>query len=85
MLFFIILLILTEKSLELIGDVHGKKVLELGCGGANCGIALAKQDAIVTCIDISEQQIMFVKENATREKVNIQFIVSDNVFYLIRN
>lgn len=68
---------LTEKDLDLLGDVHGKKVLELGCGGANCGIALAKQGAIVTCVDISEQQIMFAKENALREKVDIQFIVSD--------
>jgi ubiquinone/menaquinone biosynthesis C-methylase UbiE len=31
----------------------------------------------VTCIDISEQQIMFAKRNAARENVNIQFIVSD--------
>lgn len=68
---------LTEKELHLLGDVYGKKVLELGCGGANCGIALAKQGAIVTCIDISEQQIMFARENAAREKVNVQFIVSD--------
>lgn len=58
----------TEKDLNLIGDVNGKKVLELGCGGANCGIALAKQGAIVTCSDISEQQLKHAKENAKREK-----------------
>lgn len=68
---------LTESDLGLIGNVMGKKVLELGCGGANCGIALAKQGANVTCVDISEQQIEFAKENAEREKVDIKFIVSD--------
>lgn len=66
----------TEKDLNLIGDVKGKKVLELGCGGANCGISLAKQGAIVTCTDISDEQVKAAKENAKRERVNIQFIVS---------
>ena len=51
---------LTEFDLGLIGNVSGKKVLEIGCGAANCGIALAKQGAIVTCVDISEQQIKHV-------------------------
>lgn len=68
---------LTESDLGLIGNVSGKKVVELGCGGANCGIALAKQGAIVTCVDISEQQIKSAKENAERENVDIQFIISD--------
>jgi 2-polyprenyl-3-methyl-5-hydroxy-6-metoxy-1,4-benzoquinol methylase len=66
----------TEKDLKLIGDVKDKKVLELGCGGANCGIALAKQGAIVTCVDISEEQIKYARQNADREKVTIHFIVS---------
>ena len=66
----------TERELKLIGDVKGKKVLELGCGGANCGIALAKQGAIVTCVDISEEQIKFAKLHAARENVNVNFIVS---------
>lgn len=67
----------TEKDLKLIGDVSGKKVLELGCGGANCGIALAKQGAIVTCVDISKEQIEFAKKHVFREKVDVNFIVSD--------
>ena len=66
----------TEKDLQLIGNVQGKKVLELGCGGANCGISLAKQGAVVTCVDFSEQQLSFAKTNAKRENVNIKFIAS---------
>ncbi len=68
---------INESDWRLIGNVMGKKVLELGCGGANCGIALAKQGAQITCVDISEQQIGFARENARRENVEIQFIVSD--------
>lgn len=66
----------TENDFHLIGDVKGKKVLELGCGGANCGIALAKQGASVTCIDISAEQIKAAKENAKRENVEIDFLIS---------
>jgi 2-polyprenyl-3-methyl-5-hydroxy-6-metoxy-1,4-benzoquinol methylase len=66
----------TEKDLNLIGNVEGKKVLEIGCGGANCGISLAKQGAIVTCSDISKEQIGFAKNNAEKENVDIKFIVS---------
>jgi ubiquinone/menaquinone biosynthesis C-methylase UbiE len=73
----------TEKDLNLIGNVNGKKVLELGCGGANCGISLANQGAIVTCSDISKEQISFAKNNAKKENVDIQFILSpmENVIY----
>ena len=66
----------TEKDLNMIGNVNGKKVLEIGCGGANCGISLAKQGGIVTCSDLSKEQISFAKANAEREKVKIKFIVS---------
>jgi len=66
----------TEKDLHLIGDVRGKKLLELGCGGANCGISLAKQGALATCTDISAEQISFAKESAKRENVDVTFIVS---------
>ncbi len=67
---------LTEKDLKLLRDVKGKRILELGCGGANCGIALAKQGATVICTDISEKQIEIAKNNAQRENVDIKFIVS---------
>jgi len=33
----------------------GKNVLEIGCGGAQCGIAMAKKGAKVTGIDISPE------------------------------
>ena len=33
----------TEASLRLLGDLKGKRVLELGCGGAQCSIAFARR------------------------------------------
>ena len=35
----------TDETLHLLPNVSGKTVLELGCGGGNVGIALAKRGA----------------------------------------
>lgn len=50
------------NTLELIGDVSGKKVLELGCGsGLYAQILLARGASAVTCIDASQEMIEIVK------------------------
>jgi len=67
---------LTDDDLHLVGYVRNKGVLELGCGGANIGINLAKRGGLVTGIDISEQQIAFAREQSKREGVDIQLGVS---------
>ena len=66
-----------ENQLKLLGKLKGKKVLEIGCGGAQCGIAMAKQGAKVTGIDISEQQLKFAKALAEKNKVKIKFYQGD--------
>ena len=66
-----------EKTLKLLGNLKGKKILEIGCGGAQCGIAMAKQGAKVIGIDISKKQLEFAKELARKNKVNIKFYQGD--------
>ncbi len=66
-----------EKKLKLLGNIKGKKILEIGCGGAQCGIAMAKQGAKVTGIDISKEQLKFAKKLAEKNKVKINFIQRD--------
>lgn len=63
-----------EKHFKLLGKLKGKRVLEIGCGGAQCGISMAKQGANVTGIDISEEQLKFAKKLAEKNKVKINFI-----------
>jgi len=62
-----------EDSLNLLGDIKGKDILEIGCGGAQCGIALAKKGANVTGIDISEEQLDYAKELTRKNNVEIKF------------
>ena len=66
----------TDETLQLLPDVAGKKVLELGCGGANVGIALARRGADVTCVDISEAQLDIAQKKATELGVDIKFVLS---------
>ncbi len=63
-----------ENKLKLLGNVKGKKVLELGCGGGQCSIAFAKQGAKVTGLDLSKEQLNFAKALAEKEKVTVEFI-----------
>ena len=62
-----------ESDLGLIGSVAGKRVLEIGCGGAQCSIAFAKQGAIVTAVDIAASELEYAQELAAQNKVTITF------------
>ena len=62
-----------EEKLRLLGDVAGKAVLEIGCGGAQCGIAFAKRGATVTGVDIAGAQLAFARELAAQHGVVITF------------
>lgn len=63
----------TEEKLQLIGPVAGKHLLEIGCGAAQCGIAFAKQGAIVTGVDIAAAQLAIAQELAEQNSVSITF------------
>jgi len=66
-----------EDQLQLIGDVKGKRVLEIGCGGGQCSIAFAKRGAIATGVDISDEQVTFARELARRHGVEATFHQGD--------
>jgi SAM-dependent methyltransferase len=67
----------TEADLRLLGDVKGKRVVELGCGGGQASIALARQGAIPTGVDFSSAQIEFARHLADTEGVKAEFRVGD--------
>ena len=67
----------TESDLRILGEVAGKRVVELGAGGCNCGIALAKQGARVTCLDVSEAQLRIGREHAAQAGVDIEIVEAE--------
>ena len=54
--------------------MKNKSVLELACGGAQCGIAMAKKGANVTGIDISQEQLKHAKNLADENNVKINLV-----------
>ena len=51
-----------ESELNVLGDVAGLDVLELGCGAAQWSIALAREGARVTGLDNSARQLEHARE-----------------------
>jgi len=63
----------------LLGEVNGKRVLEIGCGGGQNSIALSRWGARVVGVDSSENQITFARDLARREGVEASFIVGNHL------
>lgn len=66
-----------ETELRLLGNLEGKRVLELGCGGAQCSIAFAKQGATAIGIDFSNEQLAFARRLCEREGVKVELREGD--------
>lgn len=67
----------TVQPMDFVGNVKGKKVIELGCGAAQNSIIFAKKGAIVTALDFSEEQINYGRNLAKKHKVKVNFVVGD--------
>ena len=70
-------LISGEKEFRLLGDVRGKRILELACGGAQNSIALAKWGACVTAIDLSPRQLAIARDLVKSNRVDVTLVQAD--------
>ena len=66
-----------ERELGLLGEVKGSRVLELACGAAQNSIALGKQGAVVTAMDISNKQLRHARRLVDREGVGVDLLRGD--------
>ena len=66
-----------ERELRLLGDVSGRRALELACGAAQNSIALAKWGADATAVDISARQLSRARELVVQEGVNVGLLRGD--------
>ncbi|MBR5837257.1 MAG: methyltransferase domain-containing protein, partial [Victivallales bacterium] len=71
-------LIAGDSALKLLPEaLQGLDCLEVGCGGAQNSIYLAKHGAECTAVDISAKQLQFARRLAKRADVDIRFIHAD--------
>lgn len=72
--------IFIKKSCEWIADnfdVKGKKVIDFGCGPGLYASRLAQEGAFVTGIDFSANSIKYARDEANKNGLHIDYIVSD--------
>jgi len=63
-----------EAELEILGDVAGKDVLELGCGAAQWSISLAKLGARPVGLDLSPRQLEHARQAIAAAGVEFELI-----------
>lgn len=66
-----------EGQLRLLGDLKGKRVLDLGCGGGHCAVAFAKAGAGVIGLDHSKVQLSYARRLAEAAEVRIELREAD--------
>ena len=65
-----------EAELDVLGDVAGKDVLELGCGAAQWSIELAREGARVVGLDNSERQLAHARSLMDAARVDFPLVHS---------
>jgi SAM-dependent methyltransferase len=68
---------LDEASAGLLGDVSGRRVLEIGCGAAQCARWLVTQGADVVAFDISVGQLRHSRALDARTGVPVRVVQAD--------
>ena len=66
-----------ERHYRLLGDVRGKRVLELACGGAQNSVALTSWGADVVALDISPIQLAFARTLREGSGLSFDLIAGD--------
>jgi SAM-dependent methyltransferase len=67
----------TDDEFRLIGDVEGRRVLDLGCGVGHASVALARRGAKVIGVDPSAERLARAREAADAAEVKIELHQSD--------
>ncbi len=68
---------LRPEEIELLGDVHGLRMVHLLCNSGNDTLSLARLGAIVTGVDISDEAITFAQRLSDESGIPATFERSD--------
>jgi ubiquinone/menaquinone biosynthesis C-methylase UbiE len=66
-----------EQDVNLLGDVDGQDVLEVGCGAAMCSRWLATRGARTVAFDLSAGMLRHARDGAARTGVHVPLVQAD--------
>ncbi len=64
-------------AFDLLGDVAGKRVLDLGCGHGMAAVVLARRGAVVTACDLSPGYVCEARTRADANGADVRLLVCD--------
>ena len=67
----------SENKLKLLGEIKGKKIIEVGAGAGQNSIVLSNQGASVTAFDISKKQLDYGRKLAKKKNIKVNFVRGD--------
>jgi cyclopropane fatty-acyl-phospholipid synthase-like methyltransferase len=59
-----------EKVLEFLGDIKGKKIMDIGAGSGYFSVKLAQKGAHVIAADVSDEFQQFIKERIKKDNIS---------------
>lgn len=68
---------MTPATFEALGDIAGRRILDVGCGSGETTMTLAAKAGAALGVDISEPLIGYAKERARRASSSARFLVAD--------
>jgi SAM-dependent methyltransferase len=67
----------SDRELRLLGDLRGKRVLDLGSGTGAAAVAFAQQGAIVIALDATDAHVQRARARAEEAEVKVEWRVAD--------
>jgi SAM-dependent methyltransferase len=67
----------TDQELRLLGDLRGKRVLDLGCGSGSAAITFAQHGAIVIALDTDDGVLARARVRAEEAEVKVEWRTGD--------
>jgi ubiquinone/menaquinone biosynthesis C-methylase UbiE len=68
---------LREQDARLLGDIRGKRILEVGCGAAMCSRWLATHGALPVAFDVSAGMLRHARDGAQRTGIDVPLVQAD--------
>ncbi|MEO8601012.1 MAG: class I SAM-dependent methyltransferase [bacterium] len=69
-----------QYVLSRIGDIHGKRILDIGCGAGEAAVYFAQRGAHVTAIDLSGAFLQVARRVAERHDAQLALVVGAGEF-----